>query len=114
MKANQYPWWKNLLVIGIPLIAALYAAPNLYPSDPSVQVSSSRVAIGEAERKQVEQILKLKGLGHDQVEQEGEESLLIRFADPEDQLKAADALRDALSGPVLGGAASGTGHAGLA
>ena len=97
MKANQYPWWKNLLVIGIPLIAALYAAPNLYPSDPSVQVSSSRVAIGEAERKQVEQILKLKGLGHDQVEQEGEESLLIRFADPEDQLKAADALRDALS-----------------
>ena len=97
MKANQYPWWKNLLVIGIPLIAALYAAPNLYPSDPSVQVSSSRIALGEAERKQVEQILKLKGLGHDQVEQEGEESLLIRFSDPEEQLKAADALRDALS-----------------
>ena len=97
MKANQYPWWKNLLVIGIPLIAALYAAPNLYPSDPSVQVSSSRIALGEAERKQVEQILKLKGLTHDQVEQEGEESLLIRFPDPEEQLKAADALRDALS-----------------
>ena len=97
MKANQYPWWKNLLVIGIPLIAALYAAPNLYPSDPSVQVSSSRIALGEAERKQIEQILKLKGLTHDQVEQEGEESLLIRFPDPEEQLKAADALRDALS-----------------
>ena len=97
MKANQYPWWKNLLVVGIPLVAALYAAPNLYPSDPSVQVSSSRVAVGEAEKKQVEQILKLKGLAHDQVEQEGEESLLIRFPDPEEQLKAADALRDALS-----------------
>ncbi len=97
MKANQYPWWKNLLIIGVLLIAALYAAPNLYPSDPSVQVSSSRVAIGETERKQVEQILKFKGLAHEQVEPEGEESLLIRFADPEDQLKAADALRDALS-----------------
>ena len=97
MKANQYPWWKNLLVIGIPLIAAFYAAPNLYPSDPSVQVSSSRVAVGDAEQQQVEQILKLKGLPHQRVEREGEESLLVRFADPEDQLKAADALRGALS-----------------
>lgn len=97
MTANQYPWWKNLLVIGIPLIAVFYAAPNLYPSDPSVQVSSSRVAVGETEKKQVEQILKLKGLPHDRVEQEGEESLLIRFSDPEDQLKAADILRGALS-----------------
>ncbi len=97
MKANQYPWWKNLLVIGIPLIAAFYAAPNLYPSDPSVQVSSSRVAIGEAEQKQVEQILKLKGLSDHRVEREGEESLLVRFTDPEDQLKAADALRSTLS-----------------
>ena len=97
MKANQYPWWKNLLVIGIPLIAAFYAAPNLYPSDPSVQVSSSRAAIGDAEQKQVEQILKLKGLSDHRVEREGEESLLVRFADPEDQLKAADALRSALS-----------------
>ena len=96
MKANQYPWWKNLLVIGIPLIAAFYAAPNLFPSDPSVQISSSRVAIGEAERRQVEQILKLKGIPHREVERE-EESILVRFADPESQLKAADALRDALS-----------------
>ncbi len=97
MKANQYPWWKNLLVIGVPLIAAFYAAPNLYPSDPSVQVSSSRIAVGEAERERVEQILKLKGISHRQVERDGEESLLVRFSDPEDQLKAADALRDALS-----------------
>ena len=97
MKANQYPWWKNLLVIGIPLVAAFYAAPNLYPSDPSVQISSSRVAIGEAEQQQVEQILKLKALPYHGVEREGEESLLVRFADPEDQLKAADALRGALS-----------------
>ena len=97
MKANRYPWWKNLLVIGIPLVAAFYAAPNLYPSNPSVQVSSSRVAVGEAEREQVEQILKLKGLPYHQVEREGEESLLVRFADPEDQLKAADALRSILS-----------------
>ena len=97
MKANQYPWWKNLLVIGIPLVAAFYAAPNLYPSDPSVQISSSRAAIGEAEQQQVEQILKLKALPYHGIEREGEESLLVRFADPEDQLKAADALRGALS-----------------
>ena len=96
MKANQYPWWKNSLVIGVPLIALLYAAPNLYPSDPSVQVSSSRVAVGETEQKQVEQILKLRELSYRKVEQK-EESLLVRFDSPEDQLKAADVLRSTLS-----------------
>ena len=93
---NRYPWWKNLLVMGVPLIAVLYAAPNLYPSDPSVQISSSRVAVGEAEQSQVEQILRLKELPYLRIEQQ-EESLLVRFADPEDQLKAADALRATLS-----------------
>ena len=38
MILNKYPWWKNALVVVVPLIAVLYAAPNLYPSDPSVQI----------------------------------------------------------------------------
>ncbi len=35
---NHYPWWKNLLILGVMLIATLYALPNLYPEDPAVQI----------------------------------------------------------------------------
>ena len=94
MKANRYPWWKNALVAGVLAVAALYALPNLYPSEPSVQISSSRAALGEAERGRVEQLLKLRGLEPRRLELSGE-SLLARFADPDRQLRAADALRGA-------------------
>ena len=96
MKANYYPLWKNLLVLGVLLVAVLYAAPNLYPSDPSVQISSSRVEIGAQEQKQVEQILKLRNLEYRATELL-DESLLVRFAAPDAQLRAADALRETLS-----------------
>ena len=96
MILNQYPWWKNALVAVVPLIAVLYAAPNLYPSDPSVQISSSRFAMGEADRDRIEQVLKFREMPYSSVELQ-EESVLARFATPEDQLKAADLLREALS-----------------
>lgn len=41
---NKYPLWKNLLVIFIVLVAALYALPNIYGEDPAVQVSANRNA----------------------------------------------------------------------
>ncbi len=96
MKTNQYPWWKNLLVVGVLLIAALYAAPNLYPSDPAVQVSSTRIAMSDKELKQVEQVLKAQNLAYKHIEIE-DESLLVRFENPEAQLRAADILRKTLS-----------------
>ncbi|HAD49672.1 MAG TPA: hypothetical protein DCF92_13000, partial [Idiomarina sp.] len=33
---NKYPLWKNLLVIFVVLVAALYALPNIYGEDPAV------------------------------------------------------------------------------
>ena len=39
---NRYPQWKYLLIITIILVSALYALPNLYPSDPAIQVTSSK------------------------------------------------------------------------
>ncbi|MEC8443672.1 MAG: protein translocase subunit SecD [Pseudomonadota bacterium] len=39
---NKYPLWKNLLILVVIGLALFYAAPNLYPPDPAVQVTPSR------------------------------------------------------------------------
>ncbi len=39
---NRFPLWNNLMVFGILIIGLLYALPNLYSDDPSVQISAKR------------------------------------------------------------------------
>ena len=46
---NKYPLWKNLLIVFVVLLAAVYSAPNLYPDDPAVQVSHESQDINEFE-----------------------------------------------------------------
>ncbi|MBA1330597.1 hypothetical protein QQ73_05290, partial [Candidatus Endoriftia persephone str. Guaymas] len=41
---NQYPLWKNLLVVIVILVGALYALPNIYDQDPSMEISGTRRA----------------------------------------------------------------------
>ena len=41
---NHYPLWKNLLVLIVFAVGIIYALPNLYGDDPSVQVSSTHPA----------------------------------------------------------------------
>jgi len=36
---NRYPLWKNILVIGVLLIGAIVAAPNLFGDDPALQIT---------------------------------------------------------------------------
>lgn len=36
---NKFPLWKNLLILAVVIISAIYAAPNFYPADPAIQVS---------------------------------------------------------------------------
>ncbi len=45
---NKYPLWKNLLIIFVVLVAALYALPNIYGEDPAVQISADRQATIDA------------------------------------------------------------------
>ena len=41
---NRYPLWKNLLVAAVVLFGIIYALPNLFDQDPSMEVSGSRRA----------------------------------------------------------------------
>jgi len=91
---NHYPLWKNLLVLIVFAVSTIYALPNLYGDDPSVQVASTRPAkLTQEQANQVESVIKTAGLNIKAFEfKDGH--ILARFSNTDDQLKAADLLRD--------------------
>ena len=96
---NQYPWWKYLLIGLVLLIGIIYALPNLFGENEAVQISPARAAVtvDRALYDRVEKTLKennipIKATELDTVQRR----LLVRFQDPEAQLKAADLLRNTL------------------
>ncbi|MGZ4996475.1 MAG: protein translocase subunit SecD [Methylobacter sp.] len=93
---NHYPLWKNLLILIVFAVSTIYALPNLYGDDPSVQVSSTRAAkLAQEQANQVESAIKTAGFNVKAFEfKDGR--ILARFNSADDQLKAADLLRDQL------------------
>ena len=93
---NQYPSWKYVLLVIVLAFGSLYALPNIYGSDPAIQISATRnnVVDAEVESKALE-VLKSANvnLRRSILDANG---LLLRFDGVEQQLKAADGLRDAL------------------
>ena len=94
---NQYPLWKQLLIGLVVLWGLIFALPNLFGEDPAVQISGARthIVIDAAFQNRVAALLDVEQLSPKALELE-DERLLIRFSDPEEQLKAADILRDRL------------------
>ena len=82
---NKYPLWKNLLILFVVLLAALYSAPNLYPDDPAVQISHESEPITEFEISAVTDALRGAGIEYfgDVVE---DRTGLVRFRNLEEQL----------------------------
>lgn len=94
---NHYPLWKNLLVLIVFAVSTIYALPNLYGDDPSVQVASTRsTKLAQEQANKIESDLKASGLNIKQFEFNNGQ-VLARFNSTDDQLKAADLLRDQLS-----------------
>ncbi|WP_372742309.1 protein translocase subunit SecD [Neptunomonas sp.] len=94
---NRYPLWKNLLLIFVLLIGALYASPNLYPEDYAVQLSGNR-DIHQVDQPLMDTVisaLKREGLAYKEVEL-ANNSGLIRFADGETQLRAKKVISTAV------------------
>ncbi len=91
---NHYPLWKNLLVLIVFAVATIYALPNLYGDDPSVQVASTHPAkLTQDQANQAESVIKTAGVAIKAFEfKDGR--ILARFNSTDDQLKVADLLRD--------------------
>lgn len=93
---NRYPLWKNLLLVFLLFIGLIYAAPNLYGDDPSVQISQSRhTPITDETIRNIELALTNATLPYKSIEK-NEHALLIRFPDTDIQLKAKDLLSQKL------------------
>ncbi|MBA2654933.1 MAG: protein translocase subunit SecD [Gammaproteobacteria bacterium] len=94
---RQYPIWKYVAFALILVFGIIYSVPNLFGDDPAVQISSPNTTALPADlSNQVKQILETGHLPYQSIKQEGD-NLLIRFTNPDTQLKARDILKGTLN-----------------
>lgn len=94
----EFPRWKYVLILLVLAVATLYALPNAYQKNPSVQItpSTSEARIDEALKARVDGLLAEAGVTPIGTEID-ENHLLVRLHDSDAQTLASDTLR-----PVLG------------
>ena len=92
-----YARWKYVVLVLAILFSTIYALPNLYQKDPSVQVTANRGApVDDTLVSRVSETLSKAGIPTKNVEISGD-NVLVRLTGTDYQSKAADALA-----PVLG------------
>lgn len=93
---NRFPLWKNLMVIFVIAIGALYALPNLYGEDPSVQISGTRGQEATPETlAQVQSTLSSMNIQPKSAILENG-SILVRLESDEQQLPAKEKISEVL------------------
>ena len=93
---NRFPLWKNLMVVIIVLIGGLYALPNLYGEDPSVQISGTRgQEVNTETLSQVEHALAGANISPKSTLLENN-AILVRLNSDEQQLPAKEKIAEAL------------------
>ena len=93
---NQYSSWKYILLLVVLVVGSLYALPNIYGSDPAIQISANRNGTidGNLESKALQALKQANiKLRRSVLDKKG---LLLRFDGVEEQLKAADFVKAAL------------------
>ena len=89
---NRYPIWKNLLVVVVVLTGLLYALPNVFDQDPSMEISGTRLAqVDSVTGDRIKELLGSAGIVIKSLDA-GDDKLLLRFADSETQLRAKEVL----------------------
>ena len=97
MVLNRFPLWKNILVVAVIVIAFFYAAPNLFPEDPAVQISgaSATVTVDQGTIDKIKTALQTAQIQYDKLQVQ-DRSLLVRFGSTDTQFKAREAIQQAL------------------
>ena len=98
---NQFPLWKNLLVLGVVLFGFVFALPNIYGESPAIKVNDEKTGVvSEDVLYQVENALESDGVPYSEAFLDGD-SVTVRFDRVEDQIQARDVLRAGLSGDLV-------------
>lgn len=91
---NRYPAWKYVMVIVFSLIGFIYALPNIYGEDPSIQISAAKRAnnLPKDFQTKVINILEKAPIKYKEISKQ-DEQILIRFFSTDEQLQAQDLLK---------------------
>ncbi|MCK9605189.1 MAG: protein translocase subunit SecD [Methylomonas sp.] len=94
---NHFPLWKNILVLTVLVFALIYSLPNLFGNDPAVQLASSNsTPLQQAQADEVAATLKNAGYVVKAYDfKDGK--ILARFNNTDEQMKAADLLRNKMA-----------------
>tara|TARA_R110000868_G_scaffold362686_1_gene624861 strand:+ start:2660 stop:4546 length:1887 start_codon:yes stop_codon:yes gene_type:complete len=93
---NRYPAWKYILLIAIVVFGLIYAAPNLYPQDPAVQVSGQSVyEVSATQVTQIKQALTQSKVAYKSISM-NEGKILVRLTTADSELKAKEVVQIAV------------------
>ena len=94
----RFQVWKTLLVLFIVSFGIVFSLPNIFPPDPSVQITTSSVNDGFSDEflNNLEENINRSGLNSKSFEK-NEKSILIRSNSYRDQLELKDYLQDELN-----------------
>ncbi len=91
-----YARWQYAIILIVLLFSGLYALPNVFPQDPSVQVTANRGSVvDEGLRSRIQAELDAAGVTVKSVDIDNG-NLLVRLPNADMQVKAADTLRPEL------------------
>jgi preprotein translocase subunit SecD len=95
--SNSNPIWKPLFLAVVLIVGILYALPNLFGSDPAVQVSGRNTELTAEDVTRFTNILNDAGYNDLEIRNE-EQRFLALFDSEDDQIKARDALLSKVDG----------------
>ncbi|MBI4694569.1 MAG: protein translocase subunit SecD [Gammaproteobacteria bacterium] len=95
---NQYPLWRYLLVLVVTLVGAIYAAPNLFGTDPAIQISAQHSEpVDKLLQEKIEAALNAANIEPKRVEL-ANNHLLFRFASDADRGLAMTKIGETIDG----------------
>lgn len=98
---NRYPIWKYVLVVVVIIAAFFYAAPNLYPEYPAVQImGANNTLVDDSVLNAAKEALQKANINYLDAEME-KDTLLFRFNSTDIQLQAKEVIQQALGDNYL-------------
>ena len=99
---NQFPLWKNLLIVIVLGLAIFYALPNIFGKSPALQISKKDGDVTTQLLVNIEKTLAGDKLSYQRSSISDDKSnIAITFKDVEEQLKAKKVLKDSLGNDYI-------------
>lgn len=94
---NQFPLWKNVLIVLVLALALFYAIPNLFGKSPALQISPKDGDVSQQTLTKIEATLSKDHIAYQKAQlSDNNSNISIIFSDVEEQLKAKKAIKDDL------------------